>query len=59
MAREACEEFGRVKFTEDAWEQFAARITHVNVKSGAGRGRRRGRRRRRRSWATARAGLTT
>ena len=36
LARDACEEFGRVSLKGYAWEQFSARITHVNLKSGAG-----------------------
>ena len=34
MAREACEEFGRVEVTEENWGPFAERIVHANTKDG-------------------------
>ncbi|MDP9189050.1 MAG: glucose-6-phosphate dehydrogenase, partial [Actinomycetota bacterium] len=36
LAREACEEFGRVEVTDQNWETFASRFTHVNIKEGPG-----------------------
>ncbi|MBA2546514.1 MAG: glucose-6-phosphate dehydrogenase [Solirubrobacterales bacterium] len=36
MAREACEEFGRVEVTPENWGPFAERIVHANTKQGAG-----------------------
>jgi glucose-6-phosphate 1-dehydrogenase len=35
MAREACEEYGRVDITDQTWDEFASRLTHVNAKDGA------------------------
>ena len=35
MAREACEEYGRVEITDETWDEFASRLTHVNAKDGA------------------------
>ncbi|CAN5495537.1 glucose-6-phosphate dehydrogenase [soil metagenome] len=40
MAREACEEFGRVPVTDANWDPFAARIVNANIGDGDGDGAR-------------------